>query len=110
MLNKGFIGPVGDDLPSLIPLLFGLVMFFSTFTIAFNAFDSRNAEFDNDIAVMRVSRILQSNSYIYSYKNFRELCDTIGDVNVNFVAGISEAPSKGTATDIILDVQFFGNS
>jgi len=111
MLNKGFIGPIGDDLPSLIPLLFGLVMFFSIFTLTFNSFDARNTGFNNDISVMRIARVLQSNSYIYGYDHFELLCDELGVVNLKFVAGIS---SQGTdsSSDIaenIFQIQFFQN-
>ena len=80
MLNKGFIGPIGDDLPSLIPLLFGLVMFFSTFTMTFSSFDARNTEFGYDVSVMRISRTLQSNSYIYNYNNFQKTLFYLHDV------------------------------
>ncbi|MCR4335362.1 MAG: hypothetical protein NUV57_02385 [archaeon] len=113
MLNKGFIGPIGDDLPSLIPLLVGLVLFFSTFTLTFNSFDTRNTEFNDDIMVMRISRVLQSNSYIYGYDNFTELCEEVGLISLDYVAGISaqatsdiddNAPPKN-----IFDVEFFEN-
>ncbi len=107
MLKKGFIGPIGDDLPSLIPLLFGLVIFFSTFTVTFNAFDQRNAEFNNDVAVMRISRTLQSSSYISSYENFSGLCRQIGVVNLKYVAGISEDAANGRDVSSIFDVSFF---
>ena len=111
MLNKGFIGPIGDDLPSLIPLLFGLVMFFSTFTLTFNSFDARNIEFNDDIAVMRVSRVLQSNSYIYGYDNFENLCDNLGVVNLDFVAGISSQGTDSSAAIAknIFEIEFFKN-
>ncbi len=109
MLNKGFIGPIGDDLPSLIPLLVGLVMFFSTFTLTFNSFDDRNQEFDNDVAVMRISRTIQANSYIFSHDNFLENCNQIGTVNLNYVAGLSEQGVKREEIDSIFDVQFFSN-
>ncbi|MEK6958018.1 MAG: hypothetical protein AABW99_03510 [archaeon] len=117
MLAKGFIGPIGDDLPSLIPLLVGLVMFFSTFSVTFNAFDARNAEFDHDIALMRISRVLQSNSYIFSYRNFEALCSQVGVSNLNFVGAISNGettPGSGDASGAaeiknIFDIGFFTN-
>jgi len=109
VLNKGFIGPIGDDLPSLIPLLFGLVMFFSTFTLTFNAFDQRNVEFDNDIAVMRVSRILQSNSYLYSYDNFQELCDNIGVVNIKYIAFLSTDAVRRSDRDTLFEIEVFAS-
>ncbi len=109
--RKGFVGPIGDDLPSLIPLLLGLVIFFSTFTIAFSAFDSRSADFKDDVGVMRISRTLQSNSYIYSYANFRELCRQIDVVNIKYAAGITadiaELDPAATPLKDIYSLSFF---
>ena len=111
MLNKGFIGPIGDDLPSLIPLIFGLVMFFSAFTSTFTAFDSRTTEFNQDISAMKVTRIMQSNNYIYSFDNFSELCSDVGIVNLSYVAGITDQainPSAGLP-DNLFEIRFFEN-
>lgn len=110
MLEKGFIGPIGDDLPSLIPLLIGLVMFFSIFTLTFNSFDERNQEFDNDLEVMRLSRTLQANSYIYSYDNFEQLCKQVGVVKLNYVAGLTGQATLQPAQEFfgsIFDIEFF---
>ena len=101
--SHGFIGPIGDDFPSLIPLIFGLLMFFTAFTITFNSFDAANTSFADDTALLRISRTLQSNSYIFSRGNFEELCSQIGVVNIKFAAVISDdwvkpgsaAPSGG---------------
>ena len=94
--KRGFIGPIGDDLPSLIPLLLGLVIFFSTFTFAFNAFDARNADFKDDVAVLRISRTLQSNSYIHSFESFSGLCAQIDVVNIKYAAGITADITEST--------------
>ncbi len=110
MLSRGFIGPIGDDLPSLIPLLFGLVMFFSTFTLTFNAFDGRTAEFRDDIDAMRISRLMQSNSYIYGYADFTELCRQVGAAGVKYVAGISDDAALGKEVSDIFQVSFFADS
>lgn len=111
MLERGFIGPIGDDLPSLIPLLIGLVMFFSTFTLTFNSFDDRNQEFDNELEVMRLSRTLQANSYIYSYDNFEQLCKQVGVVKLNYVAGLTDQAITQTTENpfegSIFDIEFF---
>ena len=88
--SRGYIGPIGDDFPSLIPLIFGLLMFFTAFTITFNAFDSANARFSDDIVLLKIGRSLHSNSYIYSYENFSDLCTQIGVVNLKYVAGLTE--------------------
>ena len=47
MVNqKGFLGPIGDDLPSLIPIIFGLVIFFAVFNTGFQAFQNKSRDFD----------------------------------------------------------------
>lgn len=84
-------------------------MFFSTFTMTFTAFDVKNAEFGNDIAVMQVSKTLQSNSYIFSRENFRELCESIGIVKLKFAAGITGDAMSRAKPGSIFDVRFFGN-
>ncbi len=99
----GFIGPIGDDFPSLIPLIFGLLMFFTSFTITFNSFDRANSSFNDDTTLLKISRTLQSNSYIFSSDNFRELCSEIGVVNLKFVAALTEdwvmpQPATGSGT------------
>jgi hypothetical protein len=38
---KGFIGPVGDDIPSIISILLALGLFFSGVTYALNAFNEK---------------------------------------------------------------------
>ncbi len=110
--QRGFIGPIGDDFPSLIPLIFGLLMFFTAFTITFNAFDTSNSNFSDDITLLRISRTLQSNSYIFSRGNFSELCGQVGVVNLKFAAVITEGwvrpdASAGAKAKGLFDVPVF---
>ena len=107
MLNrKGFLGPIGDDLPSLIPLLFALVMFFSTFTFAFKVFEDRNRDFQDDLTVLRIAKVLKTNGYISSYKEFEDLCESLGIVHLNFRAGLTNAE---TAKDEYIESYLGGN-
>lgn len=89
MLEKGFLGPIGDDLPSLIPLLFALLVFFSTFSFSFGVFNSENTSFQEDIAVLNVSRILKGTNYITSYNDFAQKCASINISSTKFIAGIT---------------------
>lgn len=88
--QRGFIGPVGDDIPSIIPLLIGLVVFFSTFSFTFNIYNQKNAGFDADLSALRVARVLQSNGYIVSGTEFRNLCRSLSETSIRFVAGITD--------------------
>ena len=89
MLEKGFLGPIGDDLPSLIPLLFALLVFFSTFSFSFGIFNSENTSFQEDIAVLNVSRILKGTNYITSYEDFAQKCASINISNTKYKALIT---------------------
>ncbi len=72
--SKGFLGPIGDDLPSLIPLVFSLVLFFSTFTFAFNSFENRNSYFNDTVEILNISSNLKQGSYISDYSHFIQSC------------------------------------
>src|SRR3989344_5355362 len=62
--KKGFLGPIGDDLPSLIPLVFALIMFFYAFTFAWNTFDKKNENFNDSKDILDLAYIMKGNSYI----------------------------------------------
>lgn len=85
---KGFIGPIGDDLPSLIPLIFALVVFFSSFNAAMQTFEKRNSDFVDDLDALKVARILRSNGYISSLEEFKKICSLITVKSINFEAGL----------------------
>jgi len=104
MLSKGFIGPIGDDLPSLIPLLIALVIFFSSFTFTFVVFDDRTANFKADLESQEVARVLRYNGYIPDLAAFEQLCAQIQVSEVSYFAGIStELPQKLAEADTIFD-------
>jgi hypothetical protein len=89
--KRAFLGPIGDDLPSLIPLLFALVMFFSTFTYAFNVFEGRNSSFSDDLAVLKMGTTLKSNGYIETAEAFYRRCANIGPARLNYLAAVTDA-------------------
>ncbi|MBI2597759.1 MAG: hypothetical protein HYW50_01030 [Candidatus Diapherotrites archaeon] len=89
MLEKGFLGPIGDDLPSLIPLLFALLIFFGTFSFSFGVFNEKNTSFDADLAVLGISRILKGTSYITGISDFLQKCASINITKVKYRAGIT---------------------
>ncbi len=85
---RGFIGPIGDDLPSLIPIIFALIIFFSTFTTTFQVFDRGNARFDRTIKILKISNALRGDKYINNRAEFVDLCKRVGVRGVNFKAGL----------------------
>ena len=87
--KKGFIGPIGDDLPSLIPLVFALMMFFYVFTSTWNIFDQRSRVFDDRIEALRVSNFLKGNYYLQNVEEFNQKCTEAKSVNrIKFFAGL----------------------
>ncbi len=87
--QKGFLGPIGDDLPSLIPLLFALMLFFYVFTFTWNAFDQRGQLFDDALAAMRVGNTLKGNNYIRDFEAFQQRCVEAHSVKrVKFMVGL----------------------
>lgn len=97
--KKGFLGPIGDDLPSLIPLLFALMLFFYVFTFAWNAFDQKGQLFDDALAAMRVGSTLKGNNYLRDFGEFQENCaEALSVKRVKFMAGLlplSTGPVSG---------------
>ena len=87
--SKGFLGPIGDDLPSLIPLIFALMMFFYVFTFTWNIFDQRSMAFDDAISVLRVGNTLKGGNYLRGIDMFEQRCSEAQSMrNVKFMAGL----------------------
>lgn len=86
--QKGFLGPIGDDLPSLIPLVFALIIFFGAFGVAFSTFTQRGRDFDLQIEALRISNDLKGNSYFANYDQFKETCDSINAKGIKFRGGL----------------------
>ncbi len=98
MVRRGFIGPIGEDLPSLIPLLLALVIFFSAFTFTFTIFGSKSSDFDADLAALSVARVMRSTSYISSEKEFFSLCNSLSIFGLRFRALITDEFTKPGAS------------
>jgi hypothetical protein len=87
--QKGFLGPIGDDLPSLIPLLFALMIFFYVFTFTWNIFDQRSQAFDDAVSALRVGNTMKGNNYLRGVDAFMERCNEAQSIrSVKFMAGL----------------------
>ncbi len=104
--SKGFLGPIGDDLPSLIPLIFALMMFFYVFTFTWNIFDQRSMAFDDAISVLRVGNTLKGGNYLRGFNMFNQRCAEAQNIRgVKFMAGLLPL-STGPGQEFIgLDVE-----
>jgi len=89
----GFIGPIGEDLPSLIPIIFALVVFFAAFSSANQSFYSRAELFSAQIEANKLIRQLRGESYIKSYADFMDRCNSITTKRTRFIAGLMDISS-----------------
>ncbi len=87
---KGFIGPIGDDLPSLIPLIFALIIFFSAFTSSLNSFNSENSAISVKLEALKISRTLRGNGFVENFEQFQKTCETVKNSGIKFQAGLVE--------------------
>lgn len=110
MNSKGFLGPIGDDLPSIIPLLTALIIFFSTFTLTYNVFGDRNDDFAADLTALNIGRTMRANSFISgtdpatNENQFEELCGSITATNINYYVTITSDFALGNPPDNIFAV------
>jgi hypothetical protein len=74
LFEKGFIGPIGDDLPSLIPIVTGLVIFFSVFVLTMNTYNEKNDYLEKQIDMTSVARDLTGDSLILNWSQFNDRC------------------------------------
>lgn len=77
MNRRGFIGAIGDDLPSIIPLVIALLLFFSIFSSTLTTFNNRNQVFDQRTETITVARELKGNSMILNVSHFADNCDKV---------------------------------
>lgn len=91
--SKGYIGPIGDDLPSLIPLIFALTIFFATFTNTMTQFEKKNTLLDQDLEVLKIARVMKGNGYYSSADQFQKACQLVRTNDVYFMALITPLPS-----------------
>jgi len=112
---KGFLGPIGDDLPSLIPLLFALMIFFYVFTFTWNTFDEGTRAFNDAMAVLRVGNTLKGNNYLSGFEAFEQRCSEAKAIKrVKFMAGLLELstgpgqPFEGVGLET-MESKFYSN-
>lgn len=91
MNAKGYLGPVGDDIPSLIPIVVSLVIFFATFTFTLNEFNSRGQSFNADRDTLIIANALKGDSYVSTFTEFDAACKGLRVRGLNYVAGIIES-------------------
>lgn len=84
--QKGFVGPIGDDLPSLIPLTIALLIFFGGFAFAFNSFEEKKAEFDQRLLLLNIGKILKGDNLLDNFQKWKDACQGLEVTRYQFRA------------------------
>ncbi|NYZ75351.1 hypothetical protein H0O03_03775 [Candidatus Micrarchaeota archaeon] len=74
MKKRGFIGPLGDDIPSIFPIVLGIVIFMGTIVYANGAYNARNADLHLRKTALELSYMATEKGTL-STQDFRDLCD-----------------------------------
>lgn len=98
--RKGFIGPIGDDLPSLIPLIFSLVIFFAAFNQTLMVYRSTASRFELVLDALRISNALRGDKYINDFQEFEQLCNSVNPIGLFFKAGLVDLNEHYNPIDI----------
>ncbi len=101
--SKGFIGAIGDDLPSLIPIVVSLLLFFSIFAITLNSYNSKNLEIRQELSLLSISRGMKGESILLSVDQFLDRCESVKlkKYEYNFMIAVYSSES-----DVFLDPNF----
>jgi hypothetical protein len=62
--RKGFVGPLGDDIPSIFPIVFGVMLFFGTIAFAGNLVAEKNSYLEVRKAAVSLSYILTEKGFV----------------------------------------------
>ncbi|MDD3178307.1 MAG: hypothetical protein PHR26_02195 [Candidatus ainarchaeum sp.] len=89
--QKGYIGAIGDDLPSLIPIFIGLLIFFSVFLSTYNNYKTETQNFDLHQDAIDISMTLRSEPVIIDYNHFTNICNKV-NTNRNWTAFLIDLP------------------
>jgi hypothetical protein len=107
--RKGFIGPIGDDLPSLIPIVLSLLLFFSVFSFTLTNYDAKNSFLRQQMTLLSVARSLKGESIIVDYEAFENRCNNVREKKFpyNFMVGVysSTADFSGVVNNFIVSGQ-----
>lgn len=86
-MNKGFIGSIGDDLPSLIPLFFALMIFFAGLAFVFTSINEKNSQMNIYLDSLTIAKSALGKS---NFANHNDFMNTSKDLAVlsNYMFGL----------------------
>jgi hypothetical protein len=84
---RGFVGPLGDDIPSIFPIVAGIMLFFGTIAFAGNLAAQKNSYLEVRKAAVSLSYVMTEKGFIDS-ASWTPKCDALkkaADANNVFV-------------------------
>lgn len=89
MLNKkGYIGAIGDDLPSLIPIFLGITIFFAVFLSTYNVYRNNTDLYSVKNDAINISGIIKEDPLFSDYNSFKRTCNKV-DTKYNWSAFVT---------------------
>ena len=67
-MRKGFIGPIGDDLPSIIAIMLALGLFFSAVVYTLDIYNQKIEDMDALKGSIEIGRVVLSNGILTDIK------------------------------------------
>lgn len=89
--QRGYLGPIGDDIPSLIPIIVGLITFFGAFTYTLNEYNHRTQTFAADRDSLIIANALKGDSYLSNYTEFAKACNGLRVRGLDYFAGVIDS-------------------
>jgi hypothetical protein len=75
--KKGYIGAIGDDLPSLIAIFVGLTIFFAVFLNTYNVYRNNTDLYSLRNDAINISGIIKENPIISDQNQFIKSCNRV---------------------------------
>jgi hypothetical protein len=96
---KGFVGPLGDDIPGVFPIVLGVVLFVSSLLYANNQIQNANAQMDLQNAGLSLSYVVSQNAYL-TPQQFQSYCDNMWrpyakNLNLKFIIVVKTYCQQG---------------
>ena len=96
--SRGFIGSIGDDLPSLIPLFFALMIFFTALAFAFTTINEKNATINTYLDSLTIAKTALSDGSFASLSEFQNTGKNIVTMS-NYLYGLVYIPKNNPSFD-----------
>ncbi len=98
-LKGGFVGPLGDDIPSIFPLVTGIIILISSIAFLSNEISTKNNFIELRKSVLSISDLMLQSGYISNLK-FDDLCWQVKNYSTDRGYDIYVSLQKGCKTGI----------